>query len=270
MKSYRKLLFALIIFSCLIISGCSFSSYKAIDPGSLINPMQVVNFTNIPWPLQAWIPKVKKSSRLRIYIEGDGRAWLSRSMPSMDPTPKSNLVHNLLSQDSTHDVAYLSQPCQFVQNSSCSQHVWTFGRYSITALQSMNAVIDKLKTSKKYSEIELIGYSGGATMALLLAAHRQDVVLIRTVAGNLVPEFTNKLHQVSQMPDALNPLEFTSKLSQIKQIHFVGTKDNIIPIDIANYYLANVANQNNIHIVPVNASHAKGWVEQWQDLLKYK
>jgi hypothetical protein len=270
MKLYNKLSSVLIIFSCLIISGCFAPRYKAINPNALYNPMNIVNFTNIPWPLQAWIPKVKKSSKLRIYIEGDGRAWIHRSIPSADPTPKSNLVHNLLAQDQTHDVAYLSQPCQFIMNASCNPDVWTFGRYSATALQSMNTVIDKIKKMNDYSEIELVGYSGGAAMALLLAAHRNDVTLIRTVAGNLVPSFTNEFHNVTPMPEAINPLDFANKLSTIKQIHFVGNNDNIIPINIANYYRANMPKHNKISIVPVAASHAKGWVEHWQELLVYQ
>jgi hypothetical protein len=50
---------------------------------------------------------------LDLYIEGDGFAWLSRSEPSLDPTPRAATGLALAAVDSASNVAYLARPCQF-------------------------------------------------------------------------------------------------------------------------------------------------------------
>jgi len=54
--------------------------------------------------LQALVPRPGNYERLRVYIEGDGRAWKTSRVVSDDPTPGQSLVLYMAVND---DVTYL-------------------------------------------------------------------------------------------------------------------------------------------------------------------
>ncbi|WP_299733154.1 hypothetical protein [uncultured Endozoicomonas sp.] len=210
-----------------------------------------------------------KNDVLRIYIEGDGRAWARRNRPSMDPTPVNPLVLNLMTADTYEDKAYVARPCQYVKGENCKVSTWTDQRYSQSAIVSLAQVIDALKQKGNYQHIELIGYSGGATLALLVAAGRDDIRSVRTIAGNLDPHHVNRLHNVSPMADAASPANVIDKLKRIPQLHLVGAEDNAIPPVVFDAYRASFPEPECIRgEIVAGASHQEGWVEHWRALLK--
>ena len=221
------------------------------------------------YSLQGWHPShLPKSKVLRVYIEGDGRAWAKKGKPSTDPTPRGRLVHSLMLQDPKADIAYLARPCQFVSSTNCTSSTWTFGRYDSSVVQSMNTALDKLKSLGHYQQLELVGYSGGATIALLLAARRTDVQSVRTVAGNLAPFYTNSFHRVSPMPTALTPLDYKAQLQDVPQKHYYGSKDKLIPQDISRHYMNQFIKTSCITSQRIEgANHHKGWIQNWTKLL---
>ncbi|WP_152554052.1 alpha/beta fold hydrolase [Endozoicomonas elysicola] len=252
-----------------LMAGCaSRSVIPEIDPGDLQQPLKVVVYDEVYWPVYTWSPQEAVSRTLRIYIEGDGRAWLRSNRPSMDPTPVNRLVHHLMLKDKSPDLAYIAQPCQYLMNDNCNREVWTFKRYSPKVLEAMNSAVAFLKDSGQYEKLELIGYSGGGTLALLIAAQRTDVISVRTVAGNLSPEFLNRHHGVSEIPAALDPLAFSSQLSSITQAHFFGARDSIVPRQVSHHYLKAFEDTSCINIERVDADHQSGWIEQWALLLE--
>ena len=67
-------------------------------------------------------------------------------------------------------------------------------------MQNMNQTIDNIKANAGFGEqdkLELIGYSGGAAVAVLLAARRNDVKIIRTVARDLNHELMSEYHHTT-------------------------------------------------------------------------
>lgn len=268
---HSPLVLALFFFS-ILLSGCNLQKtppYPARDDMPL--PLQMHFIISYPIPVMAWTPTSTKqatSKTIRIYIEGDGKAWIRRGRPSSDPTPENRLVHYLMKEDTKTDIAYLGRPCQYMQTSECHSKIWTFERYSKSVVDLMSHSVDKIKTHGNYQQVELIGYSGGATIALLLAARRDDIISVRTVAGNLDPAFTNNLHGVSDMPNAMNPLDFKETLSQIPQVHFYGSNDIIIPDKISRHYYSQMSSSRCITIKSVAASHHSGWAEHWHELLQ--
>lgn len=50
---------------------------------------------------------------IRIYIEGDGRAWESKTKLSMNPTPSNPVALKLAIVDPLKSVAYIARPGQF-------------------------------------------------------------------------------------------------------------------------------------------------------------
>lgn len=211
-----------------------------------------------------------QSRTLRIYIEGDGRAW-QRKRPSIDPSPRNLVLLNLMFKDPYPDKLYMARPCQFVKNKQCSSIWWTDKRYSQDVFEAMNTALNKIKARGKWKQFELIGYSGGGTLALLLAAHRNDIVSVRTVAGNVAPYFADRLHGLEPSSEAMDPLQFTEKLQSIPQWHFVGAKDKVVPATIVQHYMASFKDQRCIRYETIeHISHAKGWLSVWPSLLQEK
>ena len=252
-----------------LMVGCaSRSIMPEINPGDLQQSLKAVVYDEAFWPIYIWSPKKSVSRTLRIYIEGDGRSWIRFDRPSMDPTPVNRLVHHLMLKDRSLDLAYIAQPCQYVMNDKCFRSVWTFKRYSPKVVEAMNMAVTFLKERGLYEKLELIGYSGGGALALLIAAHRNDVSSVRTIAGNLSPQFLNHLHGVSDMPAALEPATFSSQLSSIAQIHFFGTRDWIVPEQVSRHYLKAFKKTSCINVERVDADHQSGWIESWPLLLE--
>lgn len=248
--------------------GCESRQHiPAVSPDKFQQGLNETIYQQFDWPVYTLIPAKPVSDTLRIYMEGDGRAWLRSNRPSSNPTPVNRLVHHLMLKDTSPDIAYLAQPCQYVMNSHCNSTVWTFERYSKKVVETMNSVVSLIKKNGDYRKLELIGYSGGGSIALLLAANRDDVISVRTLAGNLAPHYLNRHHGVSRMPAATDPESFSRHLSDVPQSHFVGSRDNIVPVEVSLHYAQALAHQSCIHILLVEADHLIGWIKRWPALL---
>ena len=264
-----SILFLLSLCCLTFISGChstatSVSKKESIPKGLFENIIHID-----PTPVYTWQPKNPSSNTsIRIYIEGDGKAWVKRGRPSLDPTPELRLVNQLMSEDAKADIAYIARPCQYVKSPYCKIPVWTFDRYNRATVHLLNQAVDHIKQAGHYQQIELVGYSGGATIALLIAAQRTDIKSIRTVAGNLSPHYSNKLHNVSPMDSALSPKDFISKLKGIPQMHFYGTQDPVITEGVIMDYVSQFPDNPCIKTKALDASHQKGWKEKWKNLLE--
>ena len=71
------------------------------------------------------IEKNCKDKDLRVYIEGDGLAWITRNTISSDPTPVNPTALKLMNQDKYECKIYLARPCQYVSSPECSSKYWT-------------------------------------------------------------------------------------------------------------------------------------------------
>ena len=205
-----------------------------------------------------------------IYIEGDGLAWLSRTRLSDDPTPRSPLILELATIDPSTNVAYLARPGQYTQSGipDCSPEYWSTKRFSEEVVASMNEAVSEILNKAGAKKIDLIGYSGGAAIAVLIAARRDDVKSLRTIAGNLNPPELNRYHGVSQSGFSLNPFGSAKKIKNIPQRHFVGSKDKIVPLSIIEYFVTEEGDKDFERITVVKgAAHKDGWREHWKKLL---
>ena len=226
-----------------------------------------------PFLLTAYSRIQNPGQPLHIYIEGDGYAWVTRNRVSGDPTPRRPLALELAALDPAPNVIYLARPCQYTSsemNSVCEDEAyWTDKRFSEEVIGSMNQAIDKFVKEAQSPGVHLIGYSGGGAVATFIAARRQDVKSLRTVAGNLDPKGLDEYHEVSPPDDAsLDPMEVAGKLSSVPQYHFVGTEDPIVPAFIAENFSKRSGKSACVHIVPVQgADHVNGWTEAWPRLL---
>ena len=207
---------------------------------------------------------------IRIYIEGDGRAWETRSRLSDDPTPSDPIALGLAAVDSFDRVAYVARPGQFPapDSAECDPTYWSARRFAPEVVESFDKAIDILKKRSGAKNVELIGYSGGGAIAVLVAARRSDISSLRTVAGNLNPKALCSYHHVSQLDGSMDPLDAAQKVANIPQRHFVGSKDRTVPSSMAESFVKKEGDTNCESITIVDGvTHNGGWHERWKELL---
>ncbi len=223
--------------------------------------------------VSGWTRITQPNMPIQVYIEGDGLAWLSRSEPSLNPTPKNPLALQLASVDSSPNVIYLARPCQFtkmdVPDNHCSVEDWTSGRFSSDIIMSYNEILNQINNVNQVTSFHLTGYSGGANIAGILATRRHDIISLRTVSGNLDNSRFTQYHQVSPMPSSVNMMDYKDALLSIPQIHYFGEDDTIITPSLAHIFISELSPSACMSTVSVpHVSHVDGWVEQWRILSK--
>ena len=105
----------------------------------------------------------------------------------------------------------------------------------------------------------LIGYSGGAQVAGLVAVQNQQLKVrkIVTVAGVLDHTAWTQFHGVYPLVESQSLAVYHKAFSKIPQAHYVGEKDTVVPPTLTEAF---VYNPKTIHIVP-GATHNRGWDE---------
>lgn len=206
---------------------------------------------------------------VHVYIEGDGLAWRSRTTPSSDPTPTNPVALRLAQKDVAPNVIYMARPCQYSRGTACDPIYWTRKRYSPDVINALNDALDKMVRAHHLSAVHLIGFSGGGTLAALLATRRADVANIRTVAGNMDIDAHSRHHNVSLLQGSLNPVHEAASLADIPQMHFIGRQDKIVPFTVYQSYAQALPHlQCTSYYVVSNATHEAGWEEVWRALLQ--
>ncbi len=266
-----------IVISCFISSGCALiltPAERTTNADKLANHRQWhrINLDAGDFTLAAYIPNTHtQSSTLTIYIEGDGSAWVSPTQPSTDPTPIDPVALRLALAQPQGNAAYLARPCQFTDAvaSHCSDQYWLGKRFSLTVVNATNQAINQLKRKFVSRQIYLVGYSGGGAIAALVAARRDDVIKLITIAGNLNHRLWTERHHVSELAGSLNPADEINQLSRIEQWHFVGTADRDIQPEIIKSFVDQFPNQQKIHFLPIaDFDHHCCWAEKWPELFK--
>ena len=170
-------------------------------------------------------------------------------------------------------MAYLARPCQYTgvlaENTPCDSGYWTHKRFAPEVIRAYNTALDEIKARYDIEGFHLTGFSGGGAVAALLAAQRDDVLSFRTVAGNVDHRAHSNFHDVSYLDGSMNPPEFSEKLAEVPQYHFIGGQDPIVPPAILHSYLQKLGDTNCVQYKFIQeAEHTEGWVEKWPELLK--
>ncbi|MBL8639067.1 MAG: alpha/beta hydrolase [Alphaproteobacteria bacterium] len=223
-----------------------------------------------------------------VYIEGDGVPYIDEKHVSDDPTPADPVALRLAAQDGDSNVIWLARPCQYFKEwrgysagdktggqandkagkKACPKAYWTDRKFAPEVIESYNMALDNIKAYYGIPVFNLVGYDGGAVIAMALAAQRQDIKSLRTVAGNLAPDVTAQIHNYQfNGQNSVNPRDYADRLETMPQRHFIGRLDRVTPPVVYNSYAQNVQDGKCLNATLVdNADHQLGWVEQWKTL----
>jgi hypothetical protein len=220
--------------------------------------------------LLALHPAPQAAPELAVFIEGDGLAWLDNRTPSADPTPVDPIALRLALAERHRPSAYLARPCQFdapLAAGNCRVAHWTQARFSPEIIDAMDQGLTQLKQMFGAQRLVLVGYSGGGAVGALLAARRNDISLLVTVAAVLDHEAWTRAQGISPLRSSLNPADEWAALRGLRQIHFVGVQDRLAGRAAVQPFVDRFAAPGKPVIVEVPGfSHSCCWAERWGEL----
>lgn len=225
-----------------------------------------------PFALTAYERIHKRFAPAHIYIEG-GDVLPTQNGRIYDPTPQNPVALHLAAMDKADNVIYLARPCQYSllqdPSSLCDRAWWNGRQFAPEILHAYDEALNEIRQRYNIDNFHIIGFSGGGTIATLLAARRDDIKTLRTVAGNLDHRAHSAYHHTSVLHDSLNPSDYASSLRTVPQHHFIGGQDSFISPGILHTYLQAIEPSSCVSYTMVQeAEHTKGWVEKWPDFLK--
>ena len=238
-----------------------------------------------PHPLWSYTRlKGKGSDPVYVYIEGDGVLQIKKygqTFLTDDPSPSPQLPLMLASWHANvepeDNIVYMARPCQFTVTTGldrCQKMDWLKGRYSPKSLESFNSALDALRLRlPPHATFHLIGYSGGGTLAMMLANERTDIARVTTLAANLDHEAFFKIHEETYPPPPFSVISHPEKISMIPQLHIIGTQDQIVPESITQAYLSKLkayASNAPVHLKRIDGldhHNVERWQKVWQELL---
>lgn len=200
---------------------------------------------------------------LYVFIEGDGSPWIDAgSKVARDPTPRRPLALELAAA-TIHPVLYLGRPCYFGVrlDANCTPAVWTSGRYSTAVVDSMVAAVDRYAADNNDPALVLIGYSGGGTLAVLMASHLPRTRAVITIAANLDVEAWTRWHRYLPLSESENPAAAPPLADSIRQWHLVGGKDHNVPEALDRRYFDAIRPDQVWRYADFD--HACCWAEKW-------
>lgn len=283
MARIKKQLLIFILFGVnvmLLATGCSQilpdSALSFTESKHLNSYFTKQVITTDSFMLASYVGRFSGAGELFVYIEGDGLAWVTRSKVSSNPTPRNPValklaLRHMEATNGEAEIVYLARPCQFVepeQQTNCSPKFWTDARFSSEVVRAMSQAIDSLKSRAAATKLTLIGYSGGGAIASLISAHRNDVEMLITVAGNLDHDAWTSYHRVSPLRRSLNAADFIDEISDIRQVHFIGAEDTVMPVSIIERFRLPLRYSKSARFIVIpELDHSCCWSVIWPDLL---
>ncbi|MBT2787207.1 MULTISPECIES: alpha/beta hydrolase [unclassified Halomonas] len=178
------------------------------------------------------IEKAGNGSTIYLYLEGDGRPWVSGgSHVSDDPSPRRPYLLPIM-LDSPGPALYLGRPCYFGLGPKrhCHPTLWTFSRYSDRVIMAMVEAAEQwLATYHEESMVTLVGHSGGGVLALLMAERLPQVNRVIAMATPVSLSTWAQQHDYFPLFDSLDPMTLQNWRSDVERHFLFGSDDRVVP-----------------------------------------
>ena len=278
-----KLFLAIIASSVLTLGACNSPAplrhevaQRIASPAWMVKrPIETGLFT-----LTAYERMHERNEPVNIYIEGEGVAQRNNQEDTpFNPTPTNPVGLHLSAMDKANNVAYISRPCQYQHMThydhplphaeECAKEFFGDKRFSSEVITAYHSALDNIERQYGTNGFHLIGYDGGGAIAAILAAQRDDVLSLRTVAGNLDHDAQSADLGLPLMTGSLNAIDYVADLRDVPQHHFIGGQDETVRPIVLNSYLQALGPSPCVDYTMIQeAENERGWVEKWPGLLK--
>ena len=265
-----------------VLHGCATPPAQRFTELALHYGLQTERVAGLKFSHQVFfanLDKLTATRRLHVYLGGDGTPWRGPNRPSIDPTPRRALLLEMMTSDAQARI-YLGRPCYHgMARPPCNWIHWTMGRYSQQVVQSMVAALQTYIKRHAIETIVLIGYSGGGTLAMLMAPHITQTTQVVTLAANLDVQAWTHHHNTTSLVDwadrtttqldewvSLNPATQAPLASRILQYHYFGELDKQVP---PHLIIPSLARQPNAQWRIIEGfDHRCCWVHYWPNILR--
>jgi pimeloyl-ACP methyl ester carboxylesterase len=234
--SATRALTAVCLTSALLAGGCATAP---VSPSGLAARLRFhsVQLQGASFVHSAYYSLEPAASTLWVFIDGDGRPWINGGRePAQDPTSRNPLALRLAGATG-RPALYISRPCYdgHASDAACSVELWTSARYSERVVESMIEALRAFQAQHAFEHLVLVGYSGGGTLAALMAPRLPNVRALVTVAANLDVAAWTAHHGYLPLNESLDPADRDDVLTA-PEIHLVGVGDITVPAQLSRRY----------------------------------
>jgi len=252
------------VFLLLLLGACSLPAYKLLEDAEQVYQVKLSKMFKHLWISNADDAAFQHKLRpVIVFIDGDGVPWQRHNRIAIDPTPDEPLLLQwFLSAE--FPAIYLGRPCYFdLNDKACSAYWFTHGRYSEPVVSSLVNVLSENVANR---DILLVGHSGGATLAMLMAEQLPQVKAVVTVAGNLNVQAWTEFHHYSGLLGSLDPSLRQTATQAIQQVHFYSPFDAVIKAEWVKTYSTSQLNSSLVEL-PVKG-HGQAWAGYQTEIMQ--
>ena len=132
-------------------------------------------------------------------------------------------------------------------------------------VRNMVAALRSFLSVHPYPDVVLIGYSGGGTLAWLMASRIPETTRVITIAANLdIAEWT-RIHGYTPLSGSLDPALAPELEPAIDQLHYVGGRDTNVSPSIVRAF---ARRHPEAHVIEIpEFDHRCCWIERWPELV---
>lgn len=253
---------ALVTIGLVLIGGCA-SPGRQLDRRARAAGLEIVHVSAGEFPSLVYMKRngaAVSATPLTIFLESDGIPWSDGRVPSADPTTRRPLALELMIR-SPAPAAYITRPCYHgLRSDKCKVEHWTGARYSSRIVESMAATVREAQRQAGATHVSLVGYSGGGTLAVLIAERLENVTSVVTIAANLDIDAWTEHHRYLPMAESLNPAS-SDRPHPWPELHLRGANDAVVPVGTTARYFERYpqARQRTIE----GFDHICCWVREW-------
>jgi pimeloyl-ACP methyl ester carboxylesterase len=250
------------VFATLLLAGCT-SPGQRLDQRAREAGLEIVHVRAGEFPSIVYLKRSAGADHanpvLTVFLESDGIPWLGRS-PSDDPTTRQPVALEMLMR-SPAPAAYVTRPCyNGVRSDKCHFELWTGARYSSAVVDSLVATVREAQRRAGADRVALVGYSGGGSLAVLIAERLENVASVVTVAANLDTDAWTDHHKYLRLSQSLNPA-LSDRPHPWPELHLRGANDLVVPPATTERYFLRYpqAQQRTLE----GFDHVCCWVRDW-------
>jgi pimeloyl-ACP methyl ester carboxylesterase len=256
------------ILAGLLVTACATSARRADDVAANAGFIKRIAAGD-PYRHLTYAAPGGNEGPLWVYIEGDGIPWLTEYVPAADPTPRTLVALEAMAAGG-RPALYLGRPCYFDVNrdSGCGPLVWTHRRFAPEVTASMAGALRERIEAQRWQArpIILVGFSGGGTLATLMAQHVDNVCALITLASPLDVGEWASARGYSPLDGSDDPALAPSLPPDIAQLHMRGLLDRTVEAGNGARFLQRHP-RAELRVLN-DAAHGGEWVGIWRALLK--